>query len=292
MSGKFVVTLHDKIQVTMPNTFNLTGSLADYKRWAIMAYSKWSITKTVQSATRIITVSNYEKSEIIESLNIAPHKISVTHLAPSAVFTPANSEIKNAWRTEISKKHGVNRSFVLGVGYEERKNIPLVIEVFSKIASSHPDLDLIIVAAEPDCRLTFAQLAAEKDLSHRVTILAQVQPDELAKLYNLAAAFIYPSERESFGLPPLEAMACGTPTIAMDMTSIPEILENGAMLIKGKDVDTWTNAVEQVLSNEDFRKDLISRGLKQAAKLTWQHCAKKTIKVYHSVTEQVYVPAN
>lgn len=283
---KFVVTLHDTIQVTSLRTFNPVISLASYKRWAMMAYSKWVILKTVQAAQRVITVSNYEKTQITELLDVAPEKVSVTHLAPNPVFDLINPDVRFALGEELQQKFGLHKKFVLGVGYEPRKNIPLLIDVFSRIAPTQPDLDLVIVVAETGRRLELEGLVAQRSLSKRVHLLKALPPKELAKLYNLTEVFVYPSERESFGLPPLEALACGAPTIAMNMTSLPEILGNGAILVDGKDVQTWANTLEQVLTNDGLRKNLISQGLKQAAKLTWQQCARDTVQVYRAVAEE------
>jgi glycosyltransferase involved in cell wall biosynthesis len=284
--GKFVVTLHDTIQVKSAQPFKLVQGLAGYKHWAMTAYSKWAILKTVQAAQRIITVSNYEKTQIAEQLDIAPERVCVTHLAPNPVFALARPEVSAVWRKELPQKFGVQKKFVLGVGYEPRKNIPLLIEMFSQLAPALPDLDLVIVAAESTWRLVFAEMAAQRGLSERINILKAVTPNELAMLLNLAEVFVYPSERESFGLPPLEALACGAPTIAMNMTSLPEILEDGAILIDGKDVQTWANGIRQVVVDDSLRQDLARRGLQQAAKLTWQRCARDTIEVYRTVAAE------
>lgn len=289
IGGRFVVTLHDTIQVAAQNNFRLFRSLPNHKRWAMTAYSKWTIRKTAHAAPRIITVSNYEKTQIIEQLAIAPQRVCVTHLAPNPVYAPASPEMRERWRTEIGQELGLPRRFVLGVGYEPRKNLPLLIGAFAQLASSYPDLGLVIVAAETGSRLFFQHLVAQQDLDSRVSVLPAMPPGELAMLYNLAEVFAFPSERESFGLPPIEAMACGTPTVAMNLSSIPEVTRNGAILIDGKDVHTWANAISQLLTNENLRSELARRGLERAAELTWHRCAQETIQVYRAVTEKSQV---
>lgn len=286
MPKNFILSLLDVIQVTSPQNFPTAKGLGNYRRWAITAYSKWSILNTVQAAKRVITLSHYEKDQIVKHLNIAPERICVTYFGVNPIFNQANSEDREMWRAELRQKKGVNRRFIMGVGYEPRKNIPLLIEAFSQLAPGHPDLDLIIVAAEKERRLFFQQLAAKLGLNSRIIIFPTFQPSDLAILYNLAEVFVFPSERESFGAPPLEALACGVPTIAMNMTSLPEVLADGAILVDGKDPQTWAKAIEQVLVNEGLRKDLISRGRKQAATLTWQRCAQETLDVYCAVEEE------
>ena len=229
MPEKSVVSLLDVIQVKTPQNFSTTKGLENYRRWAITAYSKWTIQKTSHKADKIITLSHYEKDEIVKHLDIAPERIHVTYFGVNPVYSQARSQDREAWRSEMRQNYSVRRRFILGVGYEPRKNIPLLIEAFSRIATSYPDIDLVVVAAEKERRLYFQRLATELDLNDRIVILAALKPSDLAVLYNLAEVFVFPSERESFGAPPLEALACGTPTIAMNMTSLPEVLADGAI---------------------------------------------------------------
>ena len=284
--GKYVLSLLDVIQVTDPQKFPYAKGWINIKRWAIDTYSKWTILNSARNASRVITLSQYEKEEIVKVLNIPHQRVNVTLMAANSVYFPVSSEVKRGQQVELRKKHNLPEKFILGVGYEPRKNIPILIEAFSRIAPDHPDLSLVVVAAEENRRQYFKMLADQLNLNHRVVIMAAMKPSDLAILYNSAEVFIFPSERESFGLPPLEALACGTPTIAMNLSSLPEILEDGAMLIDGKDIQTWANAIEQVISDQDFRSNLIKRGLKQAAKLTWQRCAEETMKVYSMVIEE------
>ncbi len=285
--NKFILSLLDVIQVKTPQTFSKAKGLESYKRWMINSYSKWTILKTIPKAERVITLSLYEKEQIVEHLNVEPQRICVTYYGINPVFTPVNSLEKKQTRAKIANKFGIDRRFILGVGYEPRKNIPLLIESFSRVASIFSDVDLVIVAAAEDRRQYFLSLASELGLNGRVKGLPAVGPRELAVLYNHADAFIFPSERESFGAPPLESLACGTPTIAMNMTSLPEILGDGAMLIDGKDVNTWADAISQVLSDIDLRIALVSRGIHQASKYSWKRCAQETVDIYHSVAGEI-----
>jgi glycosyltransferase involved in cell wall biosynthesis len=283
MRGKFVVTLHDIIQLANPQTFEYITGLSACKRWLISAYSRWTVLRTVQAASKIITVSSYEKEQMKEHLGIVPARIRVTHLAPNALFAPASRELRDRWRSRVDQEFGIRGRFILAVGYEPRKNIPLLIKAFSRFARDCPHISLLIVAAEEQSRAFFQQLVRERNLDDRVIILGAVSPNDLVVLYNLADVFVFPSERESFGLPPLEALACGAPVVAMKLTSIPEILEDGALLVEGKDVQAWADAILRVISDDDLRSSLAERGTQQAAKFSWERCARETLHVYRSV---------
>jgi glycosyltransferase involved in cell wall biosynthesis len=284
--GKFVVTLHDTIQVTSLQPFEYSRGLSACRRWAISVYSRWAILQTAKSASRIITVSHYEKKQIKEHLGIAPERICVTHLAANPVFVPATQQTKREWRFRAQQEFGIRCPFIFAVGYEPRKNINLVIEAFSRLASDYPDIGLVIVAAEGQSRGFFQQLVNERSVTERVVVLGSVSADDLAMLYNLAEAFVFPSRRESFGLPPLEAIACGAPVIAMNMTSLPEVLQDGAMLVEGNDVQTWADAIVQVITDDSLRSSLASRAIRRAAEFSWQRCARETIRIYRDVVEE------
>ena len=284
LTERYVVTLHDTIQVTTKNRFELWRGLLSRKRWAA-AYSKWVINKSIKSASRIITVSDFERKQIGHQFNVSYGHIAAIHLAPNPIFKPASSAEKSAWRSKLSQMHGIHKKFIFGVGYEARKNIDFLIEIYSRLTSEYEELDLVIVCAEEKRRSYFKKLSEELGLAGKIFILGSLPAEELAVLYNLAEAFIYPSERESFGLPPLEAISCGAPTIAMNVTSMPEILEDGALLIDGKDPQVWSDAFRHVVDNEEFRLQLIYRGLERASKFNWQRCARETIQVYSDIVE-------
>jgi glycosyltransferase involved in cell wall biosynthesis len=286
----YVITLHDTIQITDAEPFSLALDLGQHKRSAISAYSKWAIIQTADKAEKIITVSNYEKNKIAGQLNIAKENIHVTHLAPNTIFKLANQQTKTMWRQELSRDQNLPSRFILGVGYESRKNIPLLIEAFANVAPTHPDLSLVIVAAQHQASENFQDIVHDFNLDDRVKVLGSQTPEALAKLYNLAEIFVYPSERESFGLPPLEAMACGAPTIAMASSSLPEILGDGAFLVHDKDLSAWTSALERALLDDDLCQDLIQRGLRRAAQLTWSQCALATLEVYRAIAETHLLP--
>jgi len=278
---KQITTLHDTIQVTLKIRLN---GLRNLKYGMITLYSKWAIMQSLKNPGHIITVSAYEKSQILNLRNeIEPSSITVTHLAASEIFKQAPPHERRALSEEIYNKFAITGEYLLGIGYEDRKNIPLLIEAFHQLASEFSDLNLVIVAAEEGRKLYFQQLVEKYQLGERVRILGSVSPADLFALYNLAKIFVFPSERESFGLPPLEAISCGAPTVAMNSSSLPEILGEGAFFVEGKNVQQWVDTLRMVLIDQNLRSKMVESGLRRASELNWENCARNTIQVYEQV---------
>jgi len=204
-------------------------------------------------------------------------------LGPNPAYAKADAETRCRWQAEIRQRYQVTGSILLGVGYEPRKNIALLIRSFALVAASNEDSHLLVVCAERHQREVFCRLAEQLGLEKRVTVLGEQSLFELNKLYNVADLFVFPSEREGFGLPPLEASFCGAPTIAMDTTSIPEIMLEGALLINSQEPQVWANVIQQLLSDRAAREQLAQRGRERAAQFGWQKCAQETLQVYQEV---------
>ncbi len=158
INDRCVVTLHDTIQVTAQNRFKPLGGLTAYRQWAMLAYSKGAINNSIKSASRIITVSNYEKQQISTQFGISPERICAIHLAPNPIYRPATAVDKSTWRSKLPGLYGIKRKFILGIGWEQRKNIDFLIETFSRLSSEFEYLDLVIVCAGENKRAYFEKL--------------------------------------------------------------------------------------------------------------------------------------
>lgn len=246
--------------------------------------------KGMEKAERIITVSNQAKKDIIKYTNYPEDRIHVIyHGVDHANFKKYTKPRKIIKREEIEKKYDIDEhdKIILNVGSEQpRKNIPTLIKAFYELKKTIPNVKLIRVGPsdwkgvrERLIKL-IRQLRLEKDV-----IFAGIFPNEhLPDFYNSADLFVSPSYSEGFGIPNLEAMACGCPVITTDKTSIPEVVGDAAIKLSNPfNVDLLARKMEEILTSEGLRQDTVKRGLKQAKKFTLEKYTKEVYKVYKKV---------
>ncbi|MCB9159876.1 MAG: glycosyltransferase family 4 protein [Caldilineaceae bacterium] len=284
----YVVTLHDTIQLTTPTSVG--RSPGQWKHWAITTYSKQSVVHAARGAACLLTVSECVREDIHATLGIPRERIAVTYQGPNPRFVPVDATRREAWGADLATRLDVRGPYILGVGYEARKNMPLLIDAFAQLAATVPDMMLVIVAAEAEVRNRLWKQAVARGLGQRARILGRLPFEDLLRLYSLAALFAFPSGREGYGLPPLEAMACGVPTLVMRASSLPEVVQDGALLVDGADAQVWAAAMGRLLADADLRASLRERGLARARQLTWQQCAEATAAVYRQVFRRAYAP--
>ena len=269
---KYIVTLHDLIPYTMPETCG-------------KSYLERFLNEMpgiLEDADRIITVSNYSKQDIIKFFNIPSEKISVTYLAADSGFKQMRKD--KAWNF-LKYKYNYSGDYILYLGgFSPRKNVEGLIEAFRRVYKELPGhYDLMLLGASKDNHYELKKLVENAGLSERVVFGGFVPYDHLPYFYNCATVFVYPSYYEGFGLPPLEAMTCGTPTITSNVTSIPEIVQDGAITIDPNNIDLLTENIYRVVSDMELREDLTSKALKRAYSFSWKKTALETIKVYQEV---------
>lgn len=242
-------------------------------------YSRLFIPWTAKYASMILTISQQSKQDIVKQLNVAPDKVVVTYLAASPRFrTISEREI-----SEARERYGLD-SFILTVGtLEPRKNLIRLLQAFALFRQrgfSHQ-----LVHAGPRGWLFEDVLAGVRrlGLDDSVRFLGRVPLEDLVGLYNAASVFVYPSLYEGFGLPVLEAMACGCPVITSNASSLPEVVGEAGIMVDPYNVQWLADAIQQVLEDTVLAQDIRQRGLERAKLFSWQRCARETLAVYHQV---------
>lgn len=272
VSCKKITTIHDLIPYVMPETVG-KGYLIKFLKEMPMI---------IGGSDGIITVSEFSKRDILKFFPIDESKIFVTPLAADKKYVPKD---KIYCRNFLKDKYNLADPFILYLGgFSERKNIASALIAFSKV---YKDLDkrynLVIVGDYKDPSQRLVKLVAELKIDSNVIFTGFVPEEHLPMFYNGCDTFIYPSFYEGFGLPPLEAMNCGTPVIASNLTSIPEVVGDGGILINPYDISEISFAIGTLLGSENLRQELSYKALKRAKEYSWQNTARSTLRAYESV---------
>lgn len=269
---KKIVTVHDLIPYFMPETVG-KGYLNKFLK---------DMPEIIHCSDAIITVSNASKSDILRFFPGNDKKIHVVPLAADPRYIPLDKEY---CKHLLIKEFSLLNPFILYLGgFSPRKNVKAIINAYKKsIPRLNNNYDLVLAGAEKEEVPKIKNLAEELGISERVKFTGFVKEELMPVLYNGCELFIYPSLYEGFGLPPLEAMACNTPVICSNLSSIPEICENGAMLINPRDVEEISSSITKILNNIDIKNNLKVRAEAQAKKFSWSITAKKTLELYSSI---------
>jgi glycosyltransferase involved in cell wall biosynthesis len=266
------ITLHDIIPLKMPETVS--------DRYLKIFIEE--IPKILDICDGIITVSEFSKLDIANEFNFPIEKIFVTPLAAEDIYKPINrSYCKNI----IKDKYHIDNNFILYVGgYSPRKNIIGIMEAFSLLNKNlKKDLKIVITGRKGLSYERYRDRAIQLGISDYVIFTDFIPLEDLPLFYNASEFLIYPSFYEGFGLPPLEAMACGTPVIASNVTSVPEVCKNSAILVNPNDVDELSYSIERVLTDSFLKLTMIERGLNTSNKYSWKNTALDTIKAYKNI---------
>lgn len=272
-----IVTIHDLIPYIMPETVG-KGYLKRFLR--DMPY-------IISQAAGIITVSEYSKKDILRFFPEFPEeKIFVTPLAANTTFKPLD---KNLCKKHIKDNFKVEDPFILYVGgFSKRKNVKELILAFKHVKPSlNKNYKLIIAGSLRDEGISLKNFVESEGLSDSIVFTGFIEDSFLPTLYNAADAFVYPSLYEGFGLPPLEAMSCKTPVITSNLTSIPEVTSDAAILINPHNIDELSSALVTLLNNDSLKQNLAEKGYKRSQNFTWNNTAEKTFAAYKKVIETI-----
>lgn len=288
--GKLIVTVHDVCHQAMRQYF--PGFL---KR----TYSGPFLKQILRKADKIITVSNFSKEEIVKYYHINPEKIKVIYNGVDPTFHRVPKSISD----QVIKKHNLPSKYFLYLGnVKPHKNILGLIDSYKRALSLQPNLPPLVILGKYKNLLTgipnIKNLMLSESFNKKIIFTGYLPGEDIPAIYSRASLFLFPSFYEGFGLPILEAMACGTPVIASNCTSIPEVAENAAVLVNPYSSEELANAIINVYEDINLQKVLINRGFEQIKKFSWKQSAKEHIKLYKEVLEpqphtrypSVYVP--
>ena len=270
-----VVTVHDVSFKRYPKLFSARDRLL------FSTLLPWSM----QRANAIITVSEHARSEIVEFYPHVRDKIHVTHEAPDPQFRPVTDKT----RLETTRsRFGIRSTFVLAVGdLQPRKNIVRLIRAFARIRAEFESMQLVVVGKVRSERTSWGKVVCALGLSDHVIFTGYVPDDQLVLLYNAAQLFVYPSIYEGFGLPILEAMACGVPVVTSNTSSMPEVAGEAALLIDPFNESQIAAAMLRVLQSPDLSRKLARDGLHRAEQFAWHRTAKQTFRAYQAAVSNL-----
>jgi glycosyltransferase involved in cell wall biosynthesis len=267
---KSVVTIHDCIHLMFPQY--LPGRAA-------LAYARASIGLAARRATRIITVSESSKRDIVHFVNAKADKIDVIYNAYDERFgvEPREEDV-----VRVRERFQLHDEFVLYAGnVKPHKNLERLIQAFDIVRQRGLDhLKLVIIGDEVSKYASLRRAVHRHQLHKYVRFLGYLPEETLAVMYRLAGVFVFPSLYEGFGLPPLEAMASGTPVVTSNVSSLPEVAGDAALLIDPYDPNAIADGIYRVLTDERVRRDLRRRGLDRARQFSWEASVKRIREIY------------
>jgi len=270
--GRLVCTIHDLIPRLFPDNCS-SAFLQNYNR---------SMELVCERADAIITVSESTKSDIVSIMNYDPDRISVIPLAAALekIENPPSID-----KETVIKKYGLNRPYLLYVGGGEAyKNLDTLINVFRVLrAEFQIPHKLLLVGKILECSPNLEAIVAKYNLEKDVVFTGIVSNQELIDIYQMADIFVFLSLYEGFGLVLLEAMEFGLPIVASNVSSIPEVVGDGAILVDPKNIENISKAIMSLIDCSDLAKYYSKKGLKRASQFSWDLTATQTIKVYQSL---------
>jgi len=245
------------------------------------AWSKALIRWSARRADHIITVSEYSKRAIASTYQIPEDRITVTHEAAGEEFAPLN---KDRAREEIARTYGIEDNFILYLGrLQARKNLAALVEGYTRARRAGITHKLVLAGKQDSLFAPVVARIRELGLQGQVLLPGYVPAEDVPNFYNAADVFVYPSIYEGFGLPVLEAMACGTPVITSRGGALEEVAGAAALLVDPPDELAIAKALEIVLQNPEVRDELSLAGLKRSSEFSLADLGKRTIRVYESV---------
>jgi glycosyltransferase involved in cell wall biosynthesis len=271
--GRTVVTVYDLSFLRFPETFNRSNRM----------YLGNFTPPSLRRADRVITISEETRRDVIELCGVAPERVTPILLAADERFRAAAPDAVRAFR----RRQGLPDRFVLYQGtLQPRKNVETLVRAYARLRGQGSDDHILVLAGPRGWQYEpIFELIRQLGLEPYVTFPGFVPDDELALWYSSAAVFAFPSRYEGFGLPLLEAMACGAPVVSSSASSLPEVVGDAGVLVDPSDVEGLCSALCQLLEDEPRRQALAAAGRVRAQTFSWRRTASETVQVYREVLE-------
>ncbi|MFC2054872.1 glycosyltransferase family 4 protein [Chloroflexota bacterium] len=257
-----VITIHDLIPLETP-------------KWYTSSYTLWYrflLPKLAQRAIKIITDSQYSKGRIKYLFNLPEDLLVVIPCGVGEEFRAVNNLVKD----KVLSKYGINPYYIVSVGtLEPRKNLNRLFQAWKSISSKLKQVTLVVIGTEANSIID----TGINEIPDSTKLLGYVPDTDLPALYSGAKALVFPSLYEGFGLPILEAMACGTPVIASNATAIPEVVGDAGLLFDPRDIEEIASKMIQIIQNEELRLELHHKGLQRSKQFTWDKTANQVWEV-------------
>ena len=273
------VTVHDLGFLYHPEAHTLSQNL----------YLRWSTHHNARAATRILADSQATRRDLVHHYSIPESKITVVYPGRDETLAPVTDP---ALLSAVRARYGLVGPYLLYVGtLHPRKNLVRLVQAFGSLLRSSADgarapmagLQLVLVGQKGWLYDDILTQVRKLGLSDRVVLTGYVPDDDLPALLSGALAFVFPSLYEGFGLPLLEAMACGTPVICSNASSLPEVAGDAALLVEPRDTDALADALARLVADEGLRRELVERGFRQMQRFSWRRCAEETLSVLEEV---------
>lgn len=268
---KNIIVIHDV----------MTKACRKYFTYHYRKYMDIVVPAAIKRSDAIITISESSRQDILKYYNVYPEKVHCIHLWTDEKYKPYS--FSKAEKENFLKKFGLPEKFILFVGaIEERKNIRGILKISDMLLSRGLDIKFVLIGEKS---FGFKELYEEiLKRKTRVIYLNYVNEQDLPVLYSSAAIFLFPSYYEGFGLPPLEAMKCGTPVLSSNNSSLPEVVGDGGMQFNAGDYDSFAESIIKLLKNEDFYALMSAKAIEQSKKFTPESQMPKLMSLFNSMS--------
>ena len=265
---KRLTTIHDVCHLAQSDQLN----------WVKKGYAKMMLRQATERSDHIMTISHFSKSEIVKWTNVEKEKITVAHLGVNASQFSFNQDQEMI--EEVQRQYQLSSPYILYVGnLASHKNIARLLKAWMRVQAQHKDHKLVLVG-KPDTRGVYKKMIVENPLLKESVITLEVIPQQhLSIVYRLAQGFVFPSLYEGFGLPPLEAMRMGCPTIVSQAASLPEVCLDASLYVDPHNIEDIAQKIMVLIRDKEVRQSLVARGKEHVKRFSWEKAAQAHLEV-------------